>query len=222
MILHVGGGQSRARAEVMAALRAGLAVLVISAVVGALWAVLAPPEHWVVVDPQHRSTLPGESTHRFDAVALFLGCAAATGLLSALAVWRLQRWARGPILVGGLLLGSLLGAGVMVAVGEQVAQWRFPHPVHPAVHTVVNVPPSLDTMSGQLSSYAISIAHAGPALVVQPLLAVLVIVIAAALSTSEDLHTGTGRAHRLLTDGYAPDTHLPPDVRYDAAESSRR
>lgn len=219
MIAHVGDGQSRTRAEVLAALRVALAVLVVSAVVGVLWALLAPPEHWVVVDPNHRSTLPGESTHRFDAVALFLGFAAATGLLTALAVWRLLQWARGPLLVAGLLIGSLLGAAVMVVVGEQAAHWRFPRPVHPVVHSVVNVPPSVDTTSGQLSGYTLSIVHAGPALVVQPLLAALVLVVAAALSTSEDLHTGPRWP---LTAGSAPDTRLPPDVRYDAAESSRR
>ncbi|MCX4095130.1 hypothetical protein [Nocardia sp. alder85J] len=185
------GGRDDLRAAALVA----LAVILVSAVAGIAWGVLAPYEKALVVDSKHGAPLTGESAHRFDAMAMFLAFAAATGLLCAVGAWRLARRLRGPLLEAGVLLGSLIGTGVMVWVGETVARLAHPRPSDPVLHTVVEVAATVDGgFSGKLLGITWPVLHAGPALVVQPLVASLAILILAALSTSEDLHTGRGRA----------------------------
>ncbi|MGV9677225.1 DUF2567 domain-containing protein [Nocardia sp. NPDC003482] len=151
------------------------ALLLVSALGGVVWALLAPTEKVVVLEPGRGAALTGESVHRFDAVAVFVCIGAVVGLVSAVAVWRLLRRVRGPIMQCALLFGSLAGAWLMARCGEFVAGQLHSRPDHPAVHTIVEFAP---TVTGWT------------ALVVQPLLASLVILVGSALSTSEDLGAG--------------------------------
>lgn len=169
-------GRNRAgtRREVRAALVLLLAVVLVSVLVGALWGLLAPTERVLVVEPGRGAALVGESLHRFDATALFAGAGAVTGFLSAVAAWRWRRM-RGPLQCAGLLLGSVAGAQLMAWAGNMVATWDNPRPADPPVGQIVALPVELGT---QL------------ALVVQPLLAGLVILLLAGLSPAEDLGTG--------------------------------
>ncbi|MBF6358048.1 DUF2567 domain-containing protein [Nocardia higoensis] len=163
------------RREVAAGLLVAAAVVTVSLVVGVLWGLVSPTEQLVVTEPDRGSALIGESLHQFDAVAMFVCFGAVTGLVAAVAVWRLLRPVRGPLLQLGLLSGSLVGAYAMARSGETVADLLHPRAEDPAVGTVVTLPTGVGT---------------GLALLVQPLIASLVVLFFAALSTSDDLGTG--------------------------------
>ncbi|WP_068038858.1 DUF2567 domain-containing protein [Nocardia speluncae] len=167
---HRGGGRKELRAA--AVLLA--AVVVLSVFAGAVWGLLAPTELVLVVEPGRGATLVGESLHRFDALAIFAGLGAVTGVLSAAAAWRWRRM-RGPIQLIGLLLGSVAGAWVMAWVGETINDWDNPRPGDPPVGQIVSLPVGLESPL---------------ALLVQPLTAALVILLLAGLSTTEDLGSG--------------------------------
>ncbi|MCM6773257.1 DUF2567 domain-containing protein [Nocardia sp. CDC159] len=181
------------RAEVRAACWFALAVLVVSALGGVVWALLAPTERVVVVEPGRGAALTGESAHRFDALAIFVCIGVVVGLVSAAAMWRLRRF-RGPLLQGALLFGSLVGAWLMSLCGELLAGALHTRPAKPAVHTIVEFAPTVDGWT---------------ALLVQPLVASLVVLILSALSTAEDL--GTGRAAPETPGGARP---YASDVTY--------
>lgn len=169
-------GRTRAgtRRELRAALVLLSAAVLMSLLVGVLWGLLAPTERVLVVEPGRGAALVGESLHRFDATALFAGAGAVTGFLSAVAGWRWRRM-RGPIQGAGLLLGSVAGAWLMAWIGDLVVTWDNPRPDDPPVGRIVALPVEVGS---QL------------ALVVQPLMAALVILILAGLSPAEDLGTG--------------------------------
>ncbi|MFC9897848.1 DUF2567 domain-containing protein [Nocardia sp. NPDC127579] len=162
------------RREARAALLIAAAVLVLGIVGGVAWGYLAPAEHLLVTQPGRGAPLTGESMHQFDALAIFVCFGAVAGVLTAVAAWR-WRTVRGPIMLGGLLFGSLLGGYAMWWFGETVAQWRFPRPVDPAVGSIIVMAPELGTAL---------------ALLVQPLVAALVLLFLTAFSASEDLGTG--------------------------------
>ncbi|MER7454755.1 DUF2567 domain-containing protein [Nocardia beijingensis] len=171
---------SSSRDEVRAAAVVAVAVVVASALAGVGWGLLAPTERLLVVEPGRGVALTGESAHQFDALALFVLVGAVLGLLGALAVWR-WRSARGPLLQLGLLVGSGAGAVVLARVGEQVAEWSHPRPHDPPVGQIVTLPIDLGS---------------DLALIVQPLIASLVMLFLAALSTSEDLGSGRRTARK--------------------------
>ncbi|MFC9433881.1 DUF2567 domain-containing protein [Nocardia sp. NPDC057030] len=163
------------RSALRAAVIVAVAVIVVSALGGIGWGLLAPTEQLFVVEPGRGAVLTGESVHQFDAVAMFVCFGAVVGVLSAAATWR-WRSQRGPLLQIGLLVGSLIGAVVMARLGEQVAQWYHPRPHDPPVGQIVELPTEVGTWL---------------ALVVQPLLASLLVLFFAALNSAEDLGTGT-------------------------------
>ncbi len=165
---------SGARRELRAAVVLLFAVAAASLLAGVIWGVLAPTERVLVVQPGRGAALVGESLHRFDALAVFTGIGAVTGLLSAVGAWRWRRM-RGPIQAAGLLLGSAVGAWLMARLGETVNAWDNPRPHDPPVGQIVTLPVELESPL---------------ALVVQPLTAALVILLLAGLSTTEDLGTG--------------------------------
>ncbi|QIS19171.1 DUF2567 domain-containing protein [Nocardia terpenica] len=176
------------RRELRAVASVTAAVLLVSVLAGGAWALLAPTEKVLVVRPGYGAPLIGESAHQFDAVAIFVGIGAVTGVLSAAAAWRLRR-ARGPMLQGGLLIGSLAGAWLMARAGERMAAWMHPPTPHAPLRSVVELAP---TVAGW------------PALLVQPLLAGLVVLVLAALSPSDDLGTGLGAPPPDSADGARP------------------
>ncbi|XGU20464.1 DUF2567 domain-containing protein [Rhodococcus sp. 3Y1] len=76
--------------------------------------------------------MTGESLHQFDASAVFIWLALIVGVLSAVAAW-LARLSRGPYALGGLIVGSVAGTGLMALVGSGVTKLRFPTADNPAV-----------------------------------------------------------------------------------------
>lgn len=169
-------------------LPAAVSVLV-GAVSGLGWSVLAPPEQVVVVSPGVGAGLTGESLHRFDSLALFVCGAVAAGIVVPVGFWVWTR-ARGPLLYGGLLLGAASGSALMLGVGVQVAAMIHPRPEDPAVGTVVAVAPGFESPL---------------ALVVQPLVCSLVVLLLAAMNPHDNLR-------------YTPEDDGPED-ELDSADS---
>lgn len=176
------------RGELTAVLWVVLGVLAASALGGVVWALLAPTERVLVVEPGHGAALTGESAHRFDALAIFVCVALVTGLLTAAAAWRVRR-ARGPILQCALLLGSLAGAELMSWFGELVASWLHPHASNPPLHSIVALPSTTPGWRTLIDHWLHPAQTAGAwtVVLVQPLIAALVILVLAALSAHEDL-----------------------------------
>lgn len=143
---------------------------------GAIWALLAPAVHLLVVAEDRGIVLTTESLHRFDALAIFVGVTLVVGVLSAVALWAMRRL-RGPAAAAALSLGSVLGAGVAALVGMGLARLRFPAPEGAAVDSVVASAPGLSTPL---------------VLIVQPFAAALVYLLLVALSPDDDLGVDEG------------------------------
>ncbi|MDZ4265387.1 MAG: DUF2567 domain-containing protein [Mycobacterium sp.] len=138
---------SRVRAALTVA--AGLAVS--GAVVGALWAWLAPPVRGVVAltrgGDRIRAYLGNESDHWFTSAFLVVGMLAATAVVAAVLVWQ-WRAHRGPVMVAALAVGGTAAGAAAAGVGALVARWRYgvidvaAAPVSEAqrVHYVVEAP----------------------------------------------------------------------------------
>jgi hypothetical protein len=138
---------SRARA----ALTTVAALTATGAVVGALWAWLAPPIHGVVALTKsgNRVTayLGNEGDHFFIAAFMVVGMASAVAVVAAVLVWK-WRAHRGPVMTAALTLGCAAAAGAAAGVGAALAHWRYGSidvaaaPVRPEhrVHYVVEAP----------------------------------------------------------------------------------
>jgi hypothetical protein len=115
---------SRRRAAVTVAV--GLAP--VGAVVGALWAWLAPPIHGVVAlthDGQRvRDWLGGEADHFFLAAFLMLGLLNVVAAVAAVLAWQ-WRAHRGPGMIAGLCAGVLVAAAVAIGIGVFLAHLRY-------------------------------------------------------------------------------------------------
>ncbi|MDT2010044.1 DUF2567 domain-containing protein [Rhodococcus opacus] len=145
--------------------------VVASALVGVLWGVLAPAEHLLVVAPGRGVSLTGESVHRFDAIGMFACAGLVVGILTAVAAWTARK-GRGPVALGAVLGGSVVGACVMALGGIGVAALRFPDPDISTAGTVVAVAPGIGTLL---------------VLIFQPLVACVVTLVLAALNPYDDL-----------------------------------
>jgi hypothetical protein len=115
---------SRARAvlTVVVGLAAG------GAVVGVLWAWLAPPIHGLVAltrsGERIRATLGSESDHWFAAAFLIIGLLGVLAVVAAVLLWQ-WRAHRGPVMVAALTVGGVAAAAVAVAVGGLAVHWRY-------------------------------------------------------------------------------------------------
>lgn len=112
--------------------RAALTVVgwltVAGAVVGAVWAWLAPPIHGVVAltrdGDRIRAYLGNEGDHFFVAAFLLVGMMCAVAVVAAVAVWQ-WRAHRGPMLTAALVTGCALGAAVAAGVGALLVRLRY-------------------------------------------------------------------------------------------------
>lgn len=129
---------------------AGLALT--GAVIGALWAWLAPPVHGVVAltksGERVRAHLGNEADHFFVAAFLVIGMLCVMAVVAAVLVWQ-WRAHRGPLMVTALGLGSAAAAAVAAGVGAVLVHWRYgtidvdSAPISPEhrVHYVIEAPP---------------------------------------------------------------------------------
>jgi len=128
---------------------AGLTVA--GALVGALWAWLAPPIHGVVAltksGERVKAYLGNESDHFFVAAFLFGGMLSVLAIVAAVLLWQ-WRVHRGPQMVAALAIGAVTAAGAATGVGAALVRWRYGAidmagaPVSPEhrVHYVIEAP----------------------------------------------------------------------------------
>ncbi|MBY6681623.1 DUF2567 domain-containing protein [Rhodococcus sp. BP-316] len=152
-------------------IRIVLATAVVGAVLGILWALLAPVEHVAAVGDGRAIVLTGESDHRFDALALFLCVTAAAGVLTTVAVWA-RVAERGPRLVLDIVVASALASAAAIGAGLAVGAVRYPSADGALRGDVVALAPGVSTWL---------------ALLAQPLAAAVTLVLVTALSPSDDL-----------------------------------
>jgi hypothetical protein len=138
---------SRGRAVVTTV--AGL--IVAGALVGALWAWLAPPIRGVVAltksGERIRAYLGNEADHFFIAAFMIVGMLGSVAVVAAVLLWQ-WRAHRGPVMAAALSVGAVAGAGAAAGVGVVLAHLRYgtidmaAAPVSPEhrVHYVVEAP----------------------------------------------------------------------------------
>jgi MFS family permease len=138
---------SRRRAVILTV--AGLTV--VGALVGALWAWLAPPIHGVVALTKRgervKAFLGNEADHFFIAAVLMVGMLGALAIIAAVLLWQ-WRTHRGPVMVAAVAIGAAAAAGAAAGVGTILAHWRYGvidiagAPVSPEhrVHYVIEAP----------------------------------------------------------------------------------
>jgi hypothetical protein len=128
---------------------AGLTVA--GALVGALWAWLAPPIHGVVALTKRgervKAFLGNEADHFFVAAVLMVGMLGVLAIVAAVLLWQ-WRTHRGPVMVAALAIGAAAAAGTAAGIGAVLARLRYGvidiagAPVSPEhrVHYVVEAP----------------------------------------------------------------------------------
>jgi hypothetical protein len=121
------------------------------ALVGALWAWLAPPIHGVVAltksGERIKAYLGNEADHFFIAAFLIVGMLGVVAVVAAVLLWQ-WRAHRGPTMVAALSIGLAAGAGAAAGVGAVLVRWRYgaidvaAAPVSPEhrVHYMVEAP----------------------------------------------------------------------------------
>ncbi|HEX9834323.1 MAG TPA: DUF2567 domain-containing protein [Mycobacterium sp.] len=128
------------------------ALALTGAVIGAVWAWLAPPVHGVVAltkgGERVRAHLGTEADHFFVAAFLVVGMLCAMAVIASVLVWQ-WRAHRGPVMVAALALGAAAAAGAAAGVGAALVHWRYGTvdvdgaPISPEhrVHYVIEAPP---------------------------------------------------------------------------------
>ncbi|MDT5064398.1 MAG: hypothetical protein QOK02_553 [Mycobacterium sp.] len=111
-----------------AVVRVAVGLVLAGVVVGAVWAVLAPPIQAVVAltrsGDRVRGYLGDESDHLFLGAFLIAGLLGAVAVVAAALVWQ-WRAHRGPAMVGALAIGGMAAAGVATGVGAALVRWRY-------------------------------------------------------------------------------------------------
>jgi hypothetical protein len=135
-----------------AALVVVIGLAVAGALVGVLWAWIAPPIHSVVAltksGDRVQAALGGEADNFFIAAFLLVGLVVVLAVVCAVLVWQ-WRAHRGPVLVAALAIGSGVAAGTAAGVGALLVRWRYGTidivgaPISPEnrVHYVIEAPP---------------------------------------------------------------------------------
>jgi Protein of unknown function (DUF2567) len=128
---------------------AGLTVA--GALVGALWAWLAPSIHGVVAltksGERVKAYLGNEADHFFISAFLIVGMLSALCVIAAVLLWQ-WRAHRGPAMVAALAVGAAAAAGAAAGVGAALVRWQYgvvdiaAAPVSPEhrVHYIVEAP----------------------------------------------------------------------------------
>ena len=106
---------------------------VCGAVLGAVWAAIAPSIHTVTAltkaGDRVDAFLGKESDNLFVAAAMLLGLLAMLAIVSAVLVWQWQAH-RGPVLVTALWLGQVTAGAAAAGVGAVLVHWRYGTPDH--------------------------------------------------------------------------------------------
>lgn len=123
------GAPGRSRAAAALSVVAGLGFC--GALLGAVWAWIAPPIHTIIgltkSGERVDAFLGKEADNQFVAVAIMVGLMAMLAIVSAVLVWQ-WRVHRGPVLVTALWIGQVVAAAAAAGVGVATAHWRYGTP----------------------------------------------------------------------------------------------
>ena len=124
--VQAGGAPRISRRRAAITVAAGL--LPVGALVGALWAWLAPPVKGAVAlthsGERVQEYLGREADHFFVAAFLMLGLLNVVAAVAAVLAWQ-WRPHRGPGMVAGLCTGVVIAAGAAIGVGVLLAHLRY-------------------------------------------------------------------------------------------------
>jgi hypothetical protein len=169
--------RSRGRAAITVVVALALA----GAVIGALWAWLAPSIHGVVAltksGDRVLAYLGNEADHFFLSAFLMVGMVSAVVVVATVLVWQ-WRAHRGPTLMAALVIGAMAAAGTAAALGAVLVHWHYgaidmaAAPISPEhrVHYIVEAPPVFFGQSPLVAALTIVI-PAGVAALIYSLMA---------------------------------------------------
>ncbi|GAA4817520.1 DUF2567 domain-containing protein [Tomitella cavernea] len=149
---------------------------------GVVWGLLAPGRTQVVAHGGLLLSVDMSANHEFDALAIFAWISVVVGVVTGAAAWA-WRSIRGPLTALAVIVGGVAGAWLAAGVGDLIAQNRFDWPGASA----------LDAMVGQVVVQAPSV-ELWIALVMQPLAAGLVYLVAVLLAPDADLGSAGAEA----------------------------
>lgn len=124
----------RSRRAAAATVVAALAIS--GAVLGSVWAVLAPPIHTIVALSRSGERVDGflgrEADNLFVAAAMMIGMLSWLAVVSAVGVWQ-WRAHRGPVMASALWLGQVAAAAAAIGSGAALAHLRYGAADHDSV-----------------------------------------------------------------------------------------
>ncbi|QDQ97842.1 DUF2567 domain-containing protein [Tomitella fengzijianii] len=174
---------------------------------GVVWGLLAPGRTQVVAHGGLLLSVDMSANHEFDALAIFVWISVVVGVVSGAAAWA-WRSIRGPLTALAVIVGGVAGAWLAAGMGDLVAQSRFDWPGAS----------ELDSMVGQVVVQAPSV-ELWIALVMQPLAAGLVYLVAVLLAPDADL--GSAAAHAVPSGSASLEPGVVPSASTPAAEPGR-
>jgi hypothetical protein len=191
--------------EIATALAVAVLLTGLGAGLAYLWAAISPrvvlemtADGPAYVEPNPEGYVAGES--------VFLLMTVGVGILSAVAVWMLARKRRGPIVLAGLAIGSVVGATLMAWLGHRIGLSEYQRLLEnpPPVGTRFEVP--VRVRSAQINLNPVEFEVQG-AILVQAMLAVAVYTLLAGFYPTVSL-----RPERALV------RFVPPGGYWDGAE----
>ncbi len=119
------------RPHAAAALKVVVALSICGALLGAVWALIAPPVHTIIglskSGERVDAFLGREADNQFVAVAVMVGLLTFLAIVSAVAVWQ-WRAHRGPVAAAALWIGQIPAAAAAAGTGAALAHWRYGTP----------------------------------------------------------------------------------------------
>ena len=119
------------RSRLNAVLKIIAGLVIPGAMLGAVWAFIAPPIHTITGLAKSGDRVDGflgrEADNVFVASAMFIGLLSMLAVIAAVAVWQ-WRAHRGPLMVIALWIGMTAAGGAAAGTGVVLAHWRYGTP----------------------------------------------------------------------------------------------
>ena len=174
-----------ARGELRTAAALIVVLAGVGALIGLLWSAVSPHVQ-VVITPSGPDLASYESDTFFAAEGTFLFLGLGVGLLAGVATWLLRRY-RGPVLLGALVIGCLIGSYLAWQVGSHLGLAHYDQLLH-------------STDVGKRFGKPVDLRGRG-VLYAQALAGAVIYLVLAAWSARPDLHRGDSVAAEAASHG---------------------
>lgn len=108
-----------------------VALAICGALLGALWAWIAPPIHTITALTRSGERIDAflgtEADNLFVATAMLIGLLSMLAVVAAVLVWQWRAY-RGPVLVTALWIGLVAAGAAAAGAGAALAHWRYGTP----------------------------------------------------------------------------------------------